>query len=53
MTLTNIIDKATEKFVEGAHDIVDTHVGIQIGDGSVVQVKKVIIKKKTDENWSD
>jgi len=53
MTLTDIINKATEKYIEGAHDIVDTQVGVQIGDGPVVQVKRVVVKKKTDENWSD
>lgn len=53
MTLTDILDKATEKFIDGAYDIVDTPVGFMMKDGTIVQVKRVIVRKTSDENWSD
>lgn len=53
MTLTDILNKATDKFIEGAHDIVDTPVGFMMKDGTIVPVKNLIVRKTSDESWSD
>lgn len=53
MTLTEIVEKATDCFLRGKQDVMDLPVGVVLPDGKIVPASGVLVKKNNGAKWVD